>query len=93
MIAPSLCCSSLGGRRSNLGLNFEAIQHFLLTIGLAAETIDFRPDGTGWPLSVSIGGAAYITRAQFSDLYRLADQRLYEAKNTGRDRVALMQAA
>ncbi|KKB86521.1 hypothetical protein VW29_02000 [Devosia limi DSM 17137] len=55
--------------------------------------LQFAPDATPCPLSVSIGGAAFSRRQGFSELYRLADQRLYEAKNTGRDRVALMQAA
>jgi len=45
------------------------------------------------PLSVSIGGATFTHRADFNDLYRLADQRLYHAKSSGRDRVDMMQAA
>ena len=62
-------------------------------VRMAVGAIAFAPDGTPCPLSVSIGGAAYVNRARFADLYRLADQRLYNAKNTGRDRVAMMQAA
>tara|TARA_R110002124_G_scaffold114535_14_gene269319 strand:- start:9891 stop:10637 length:747 start_codon:yes stop_codon:yes gene_type:complete len=55
--------------------------------------IAFAPEGTAWPLSVSIGGAHYRAQTRFSVLYRLADQRLYHAKQAGRDRVAMMQAA
>ena len=86
----------LGGEEFGIfmtGADLAAADHVAERVRRAVSAIDFRPDGRGWPLSVSIGGAAYIARAQFSDLYRLADQRLYEAKNTGRDRVALMQAA
>ena len=62
-------------------------------IRLAISHLQFSPSGLLHPLSVSIGGAAFTLRADFNDLYRLADQRLYEAKHAGRDRVALMQAA
>lgn len=86
----------LGGEEFGIfmtGADLAAADHVAERVRRAVSAIDFKPDGTEWPLSVSIGGAAYNARAQFSDLYRLADQRLYEAKNTGRDRVALMQAA
>ena len=65
----------------------------MLFAGLGEVLDRFAPGGTPCPLSVSIGGATYVQRAPFGDLYRLADQHLYEAKNTGRDRVAIMQAA
>jgi diguanylate cyclase len=59
----------------------------------AVSAIQFAPDGHSCPLSISIGGATYSSRADFGDLYRLADNHLYHAKNAGRDRVAMMQAA
>ena len=59
----------------------------------SVAAIAFAPGGIPCPLSVSIGGATYVTRAPFRELYRLADRHLYQAKNTGRDRVAIMQAA
>lgn len=49
----------------------------------------FAPEGTQYPLSVSIGGVAFDGQAGFSDLFRIADQRLYSAKRTGRNRVAI----
>jgi diguanylate cyclase len=55
--------------------------------------IAFEPGGMPCPLSVSIGGTTFAGPAEFSELYRLADQRLYDAKNSGRDCVAMMQAA
>lgn len=55
--------------------------------------IRFEPEGKACPLSVSIGGAIHIGQAAFGDLYRRADQHLYQAKDAGRDRVAIVQAA
>ena len=86
----------LGGEEFGIflaGTDLAAADHVAERVRSAVSSIRFRPNGIDCPLSVSIGGAAYATSAQFSDLYRLADQRLYEAKNTGRDRVAMMQAA
>ncbi len=53
----------------------------------------FLPNGARCPLSVSVGGAVYEVRIDFSDLFRVADQRLYEAKEAGRNRVQLSSAA
>lgn len=86
----------LGGEEFGIfltGADLAAADHVAERVRRAVSSIAFRPNGMDCPLSVSIGGAAFATSAQFSDLYRLADQRLYEAKNTGRDRVAMMQAA
>ena len=44
-------------------------------------------------LSVSIGGVAFDGPASFSDLFRIADQRLYGAKQTGRNRVAVVHVS
>lgn len=86
----------LGGEEFGIFLanaDLAAADHVAERIRRAVSCLRFQPNGTDCSLSVSIGGAAYITSTRFSDLYRLADQRLYEAKNTGRDRVAMMQAA
>lgn len=53
----------------------------------------FAPYGTIRPLSVSIGGAVFEQAMSFTDLFRIADQRLYAAKQTGRNRVDLAHAA
>lgn len=53
------------------------------------NTLDFTVNGECRELSVSIGGAAFVGRMTFSDLFRIADERLYAAKNTGRDRVEM----
>ncbi|WP_316356274.1 GGDEF domain-containing protein [Devosia sp.] len=86
----------LGGEEFGVFLadsDVAAADHVAERIRRAVSAIDFAPDGMPCPLSVSIGGATYETRAPFGELYRLADRHLYEAKNTGRDRVAIMQAA
>ncbi|CAN7316072.1 GGDEF domain-containing protein [Devosia sp. LjRoot3] len=59
----------------------------------AIADIDFRPEGISCPLSVSIGGASHEKPIAFRALYREADERLYSAKQRGRDCVALPQAA
>lgn len=56
-------------------------------IRLEIETSRFRPNGTPWPLTASIGCAVYEAPHSFSELYRIADELLYQAKRTGRNRV------
>ena len=53
----------------------------------AIETTPFMPDGSTYPLSVSVGVAVYDRPTSFSDLFRMADRRLYGAKQSGRNRV------
>ena len=53
---------------------------------------NFAPDGVPHILSVSIGGAVFDRRASFSELFRIADQRLYGAKQAGRNRVTIVDA-
>lgn len=86
----------LGGEEFGIlltGVDAAAADAAAERIRSAIASIVFAPKGTLYPLSVSIGGALYAAGAQFNDLYRLADQRLYEAKHAGRDRVAIAQAA
>lgn len=86
----------LGGEEFGIflaGANLVTADRAAEQVRMAVAAIDFTPGELPCPLSVSIGGAAYLARTRFGDLYRLADQRLYDAKNTGRDRVAMMQAA
>lgn len=86
----------LGGEEFGVLLaqaDLAAADHVAERIRRAVAGIAFAPDGISCPLSVSIGGATYANKAPFEELYRHADNHLYEAKNTGRDRVALRQAA
>lgn len=56
------------------------------SVNLAA----FAPDGRQRRLSVSIGGAVFEGATGLADLLRIADHRLYDAKRTGRNRVAVV---
>ena len=58
-------------------------------IRISVNRASFAPDGAQHPLSVSVGGAVFEQRLRFTDLFRLADQQLYSAKQGGRNRVAV----
>ena len=55
----------------------------------AVSNAKFLPAGAAHHLSVSVGGAIFDRPLPFNELFRFADQQLYRAKRTGRDRVAL----
>jgi diguanylate cyclase len=65
-----------------------AAERILRTVNLAI----FAPDGRLRQLSVSIGGAVFSERANFSELFHIADQRLYSAKQAGRNRAIIVHA-
>lgn len=48
------------------------------------------PGGRRRALSVSVGGAVHDYPAGFAELFRIADQRLYGAKQSGRNRVLVI---
>jgi diguanylate cyclase len=51
----------------------------------------FAPGGARRPLSVSVGGAVFRRRMPFNELFRIADQQLYAAKEKGRNRVVVAE--
>lgn len=55
----------------------------------AVNNAAFIAGGQSHPLSVSVGGVIFDNRAPFSELYRGADEELYNAKRNGRNRVEL----
>jgi diguanylate cyclase (GGDEF)-like protein len=58
-------------------------------IRAAVNGLFITSDGIAQRLSVSIGGAISADNDGFSELFRIADRRLYEAKHAGRNRVEL----
>lgn len=50
---------------------------------------EFIPDGQIRRLSVSVGGAVFDRALLFNELFRVADQQLYAAKHSGRNRVSV----
>jgi diguanylate cyclase len=56
---------------------------------LAVFAIEFRPEDRRHQLTVSVGGAVYDRYLPFAELFRLADQQLYAAKQNGRNCVAV----
>jgi len=82
----------LGGEEFGVFLpqvSAEAAAAIAERIRLRIHDTEFMPDGRVLPISVSIGGAAFERRLSFSELFRIADERLYAAKSTGRDRVEM----
>jgi diguanylate cyclase len=47
----------------------------------------FSPQGGPVPLSVSVGATVFSARSSFKEMFRIADECLYVAKNNGRNRV------
>ncbi|KQN77295.1 GGDEF domain-containing protein [Devosia sp. Leaf64] len=90
-IAGRLGGEEFGVYLPRMGLDAAAIVAGRIRAAMA--DILFMPDGTPCPISVSIGGSSHAKSTSFRDLYREADQFLYQAKQWGRDRVALPQAA
>lgn len=56
-------------------------------IRVSVHSASFVPDGAQRELTVSVGGASFDRRIAFDDLFRVADQQLYAAKQAGRNRV------
>jgi diguanylate cyclase len=52
----------------------------------------FSPQGGRISLSVSVGATVYSTRSSFKEMFRMADECLYVAKNNGRNRIEFSNA-
>jgi len=57
----------------------------------SVNDVAFLPNGTAHPLSVSVGGAVFEHTLSFTQLFHEADQQLYRAKQSGRNRVCFVQ--
>ncbi|MFZ2100493.1 MAG: GGDEF domain-containing protein [Oricola sp.] len=69
--------------------SLEGISIIAERIRQSINEADFDAHGTHHKLSVSVGGVAFEKSQPFGDLYRVADERLYDAKRNGRNRVEL----
>ncbi len=60
----------------------------------AVQQLEFEYEGVRRNLAVSVGGAAFVAAdMKFRDLYRAADERLYQAKEAGRNRAVVLPFA
>lgn len=60
---------------------------------LAVSAVEFHPEGRRHQLTVSVGGAVYDRYLPLGELFRLADQQLYAAKQKGRNCIAVSPIA
>jgi diguanylate cyclase len=85
----------LGGEEFGVflpGANSDQAERVAERIRSTVNDVSFLPDGTAHPLSVSVGGAVFGATLPFAELFRLADQQLYAAKQRGRNRVVIAPA-
>lgn len=73
--------------------DFETAQVVAERIRQSINAAVFAPEGAAHPLSASVGGAFFDRAIAFADLFRIADQRLYGAKQSGRNRVEMVHAS
>jgi diguanylate cyclase (GGDEF)-like protein len=72
------------------GATPRTTETFAERIRTSVNVAEFTPAGSKpVELSVSVGGATFARRVGFTDLFRAADERLYDAKRMGRNRVSL----
>jgi diguanylate cyclase (GGDEF)-like protein len=86
----------LGGEEFGVflpGANRDQAERVAERIRTSVNDVAFLPNGTAHPLSVSVGGAVFEATLPFADLFRLADQQLYAAKQRGRNRVVIAPIA
>ncbi len=82
----------LGGEEFGVFLADASPASLLEVAERIRETIAARgggPDGANVPVTVSIGGTCFAYPVQYEDIFRIADEQLYRAKNAGRNQVSL----
>lgn len=72
------------------GVDQNGAEQVAERIRRAVQLAQFSPRGQLYGLSVSIGGAVYTGSTNFTELFRIADQRLYGAKHSGRNQAAIV---
>lgn len=73
------------------GLNEQQAAQVAERIRYSVNHALFEPDGMQSSLSVSLGGAAFERPTRFTELFRIADQCLYAAKQSGRNRSRIVR--
>ncbi|HEV7276437.1 MAG TPA: GGDEF domain-containing protein [Devosiaceae bacterium] len=73
--------------------SYETARQVAERIRRAIAAARFTPEGEPHPLSVSVGAACFEGNIDFSELFRIADQLLYGAKQMGRNRIHVAHAA
>jgi diguanylate cyclase len=82
----------LGGEEFSVlltGVDEQRAVHVAENIRKRVATTELMLCGQACHVSVSIGGVTFTEEASFSDLYKHADKKLYEAKQSGRDRTLM----
>ena len=75
------------------GLSSDAVELIAERIRSAVAAATFEPNGHVHGLSVSVGGATFASSTSFTQLYKSADRRLYDAKRNGRNRVEISRVS
>lgn len=71
------------------GISIAAAAELAEKIRQEVESLDWAPEGTSYRISVSVGGAAFRDcPSGVTEVLLRADRCLYEAKATGRNRIA-----
>jgi diguanylate cyclase len=73
-----------GATRENAEKIAERIRNTVVEVA-------FKPGGTLWPLSVSVGAVLFEAEIQLDDLLRVADRQMREAKEKGGNRIEYTQ--
>jgi diguanylate cyclase len=82
----------LGGEEFGIFLPDAAPQRAAIVaerVRRAVSEAEFLPDGVRWRLTVSVGAVVFTQPTNFSELFKIADERLYLAKEMGRNRVEI----
>lgn len=72
------------------GVDQKSAEQVAERVRRAVQLAQFAPRGETYTLTVSIGGAVFADRTNFTELFRIADQRLYGAKHSGRNQAAIV---
>ncbi|WP_332712442.1 GGDEF domain-containing protein [Pelagibacterium mangrovi] len=92
-VEPQDIIGRLGGEEFGVllhGSDIEPARSTAEAIRQAVRKIEFTADDQSCTLSVSIGGAIAQSAVDFGGLFRLADERLYKVKQTGRNGIDIV---